>query len=381
MKICHVSYDDIDNPWLGGGGAVRAREIYRRLTDRHEITFITGMFPQANRDGWADGMRFHRVGSSASYRRSRLSYCREAVARLTQLECDVWVYEFSAFSPLRVPAALRRKAVLLFQHFMGIEAVRKRPVAGLVAMYAERRAIQSYQRIITVSPSLQRRVQERLKSKSAKVHCVYNGVDARYFAAPTPEARSDILYFGRLDLHTKGLDLLIDAFSQIAGDHPETNLVLAGRGADDQVRDVSGRIKRSGLDHRIELRVQVGEAEKTRLMANALFLCMPSRYEGWGMVAIEAAACGTAALGTDIDGLRDAISDGESGLLVAAEDRGALARGMRQLLDDDELRQRLATTARARARRFDWDDIALEKEGLLQQAAADNERAEYQCPS
>ena len=147
------------------------------------------------------------------------------------------------------------------------------------------------------------------------------------------------------------------------------------------MREVGERITRSGLGHRIELRVQVGEEEKIELMAKALFLCMPSRYEGWGMVAIEAAASGTAALGTDIDGLRDAISDGESGLLVAAEDRHALARGMGQLLDDDELRQRMATNARERARRFDWNDIALEKEGLLQQAAADNERAEYQCPS
>ena len=101
MKICHLIYDDLGNPWLSGGGAVRAREIYRRLTDRHEITFITGMFPQAERDGWVDGMRFCRVGSATSYRRSRLSYCREAIAALAQLQCDVWVYEFSAFAPTR----------------------------------------------------------------------------------------------------------------------------------------------------------------------------------------------------------------------------------------------------------------------------------------
>ena len=383
MKICHVSYDDVANPWLGGGGAVRAREIYRRLTDRHEITFITGMFPQAERDGWVDGMRFCRVGSATSYRRSRLSYCREAIGALAQLQCDVWVYEFSAFAPLRVPVALRRKAVLLFQHIMGFEALRKRPIAGLVALYAERTVIQSYPRIITVSPSLQQRVQSQLKSRIARVHCLYNGVDARYFASPsTPQSRgSDILYFGRLDIHTKGLDLLIEAFSKIAAAYPSTDLLVAGRGADDQVRDLNERIRRSGLGERLKLRVGVSEEEKVDLMAHAMFLCMPSRYEGWGMVAVEAAAAGAAVLGTNIDGLRDAVSDGESGLLVPADDVDALASGMRQLLDDDQLRQRLGQAGRERARRFDWDDIALEKEGLLQQALADIERADYQCPS
>ena len=75
------------------------------------------------------------------------------------------------------------------------------------------------------------------------------------------------------------------------------------------------------------------------------------------------------------------VSDGESGLLVPADDADALAMGMRQLIEDEPLRQRLGKTGRERARRFDWDDIALQKEGLLQQALADIERADYQCPS
>ena len=47
MKICHLMYDDVDNPWLGGGGAVRAMELYRRLASRHEITVVSGLFPGA----------------------------------------------------------------------------------------------------------------------------------------------------------------------------------------------------------------------------------------------------------------------------------------------------------------------------------------------
>ena len=85
MKICHLIYDDIANPWLAGGGAVRAREIYRRLAERHQVTLITGLFPGAQREEELDGIRFVRVGSDRSYARSRLAYCRASVEQLKQM--------------------------------------------------------------------------------------------------------------------------------------------------------------------------------------------------------------------------------------------------------------------------------------------------------
>ena len=71
------------------------------------------------------------------------------------------------------------------------------------------------------------------------------------------------------------------------------------------------------------------------LLRRALMVCVPSRYEGWCMVAVEAAAAGKAVLGTDIDGLRDAVRHDETGVLVPPEDVGALAEGMRALIADD----------------------------------------------
>ena len=102
-------YDDIANPWLGGGGAVRAMELYRRLASRHEITVVSGLFPGAELETERHGLRLLRVGSARSYALSRVGYCRAAVAQLQRLEWDLWINEFSAFAPLRVPAALRRQ--------------------------------------------------------------------------------------------------------------------------------------------------------------------------------------------------------------------------------------------------------------------------------
>ena len=66
-------------------GAVRAREIYRRLAQRHQVTLITGLFPGAQREEEIDGIHFVRVGSDRNYARSRLAYCHAAVDQLSDV--------------------------------------------------------------------------------------------------------------------------------------------------------------------------------------------------------------------------------------------------------------------------------------------------------
>ena len=74
--------------------------------------------PGAETEAYIDGIRLLRVGSARSYAVSRLGFCLRAVEQLQKLDWDLWVNEFSAFAPLRVPAALRRRGLLFFQHFL-----------------------------------------------------------------------------------------------------------------------------------------------------------------------------------------------------------------------------------------------------------------------
>ena len=76
------------------------------------------------------------------------------------------------------------------------------------------------------------------------------------------------------------------------------------------------------------------------------------------MVAVEAAAAGKAVLGTNIDGLRDAVRHDDTGVLVPPDDVGALAAGMRALIADDSRRRSLGAAGRAWAGRFSWDRLA-----------------------
>ena len=373
MKICHLIYDDVANPWLAGGGAVRAREIYGRLAERHEITLITGRFPGARAEEFQDGVRFLRLGSERSYARSRLGYCRRAVKCLQELKWDIWVNEFSAFAPLWVPARLRQRGILFFQHFVGHHALRKHPLVGGIAWMTEVRALGAYRRILTVSPSVREEVQRRSKGRAVEVECVHNGVDARYFEL-TPEEAPYLLYFGRTDVHTKGLDILVRAFARIAAEYPQLELKMAGRGNPQQVALLRRLVEEAGLAARVEVLGGVDEGEKEELLRRALFVCMPSRYEGWGIVAVEAAAAGKAVVGTRISGLRDAVRDGETGILVEAGDVEGLVRGMRMLLGDSQQRRRLGEKGREWARQFDWERLAQAQEEVYLRAIAARKR-------
>ena len=102
MNILHTLYDDINNPWCGGGGALRTWEIARRLSHKHQITILTGAYPNAPREETIDGVHIRRVGSDRSYLLSRMSFAYHASREIAHANTDLWVHQFSAFAPLFV---------------------------------------------------------------------------------------------------------------------------------------------------------------------------------------------------------------------------------------------------------------------------------------
>jgi D-inositol-3-phosphate glycosyltransferase len=85
---------------------------------------------------------------------------------------------------------------------------------------------------------------------------------------------------------------------------------------------------------------------------------MPSRYESFGMVALEAMACGTPVIASQVGGLAFLVQDGVTGYTVPAEDDDALCERLTALLGDESLRQRMGRNASKYARNYDWEKIA-----------------------
>lgn len=159
-----------------------------------------------------------------------------------------------------------------------------------------------------------------------------------------PPGHKVITFIGRLT-RDKGIQELLEAFRAISHDDARCILLLVGPGEDED-----GTIRKN-VRRKSDARVRaIGySAEPERYLAVSDIFCLPSYREGFGNVVIEAAAMGVPSVGTDIVGLRDAIVDGETGLLVPPKDSASLAQTIQALLADDARREAMGRKARERA--------------------------------
>lgn len=214
--------------------------------------------------------------------------------------------------------------------------------------------------VITVSRFTRDRLIADFGVAPDRIRLVTPGVDVTRF---TPGGRSDpyILGVGRL-IERKGFDRLIEGFAAVAAEFPAYRLRIAGQGPQ---RDVLAALaRRLGVAGRVELIGGVGDDQLTALYRDCTLFAMPNRSlddgdtEGFGLIFLEANACGKAVIGGRAGGAVDAIVDGETGLLVDGDDSAAVAGALRRLLGDPQLRDRLAAGGLAHAQSLGWDASA-----------------------
>ncbi|HEV2148862.1 MAG TPA: glycosyltransferase family 4 protein [Longimicrobiaceae bacterium] len=352
LRVLHCIYDDPRNPWVGGGGSMRVFEIYRRLAGRVDATVATGSFPGA-RDETVEGVRYLRLGARSPYPWSRWTYARAATELLARGGYDAAVYDFSVYTPLRLP---RDRPVGVVVHMLHGPTARERwgRVLGGALDAAERRSLRRARAVSTTSRWMLEQLRPLL-APDARVELIGSGVPDEFARVERREQRY-LLYYGRFDLFQKGLDTLLQAYARISREHPEVELRVAGRGKDeDRVRELAEELGVGGCVH---LRPGVERAEVLELFSGALALLMPSRLEGLPMVPAEAMAAGVPVVATDVGAVAEVVDPPRGGLLVPPDDPAALADAVLGLLDHPARRAALAASARRSAERFSWDAVA-----------------------
>jgi D-inositol-3-phosphate glycosyltransferase len=210
----------------------------------------------------------------------------------------------------------------------------------------------------------------------SRIRIVAPGVDHAFFGPGyRPQARRALgfapegpllLFVGRIQ-PLKGADVAVRTLAALSTDYPDARLVVVGGPSGPhgrvEVDRLAGLVSELGLDGRVDF-VPPRPHELLSTYYRAADVCLvPSRSESFGLVALEAAACGTPVIASDVGGLRTLVDHGRTGFLVEDPTPEWFAAWTRQILAEPLLAERLGTGAVLRARRYTWARAA----GLLRQ--------------
>ena len=213
-----------------------------------------------------------------------------------------------------------------------------------------------------------------------KIEVIPLGVDLEMFRPiPRAEAKAAIglelprqqrilLFVGRMD-PLKGLDTLLRAICKLNDLAPDLakSLCLAviggdvdenGAGVDTDLECLDKLKREVGVDQLVAFLGSRAQDTLPYYYSAAEVCIVPSHYESFGLVALEAMACGTPVIASRVGGLQSTVEDGVTGLLVPAGDPDALAEKLKLVLSDDDLRMRLGASARSKAQIYTWRSVA-----------------------
>jgi glycosyltransferase involved in cell wall biosynthesis len=223
-------------------------------------------------------------------------------------------------------------------------------------LWLERLTCQSCDTVTTCCEADRRGLLARHPSLSPRVRTLTNGVDlASIPSVARPLQRETAAYVGRFSVQ-KGVDVLLRAWAEVERDRSDYRLRLVGDGPE------GGRLRALAAELRLRRVTWTGglaPEAACQALAEAMVACMPSRWEGMPLVALEAMACGRPVVASDVGGLSELVVAGETGLLVPPDDPEALAGALLPMLRNPERAAAMGRAGRSRIERgFTWDRIA-----------------------
>ena len=187
---------------------------------------------------------------------------------------------------------------------------------------------------------------------------------------PLKDKKKQILFLGRLAAN-KGVNFLVAAMPKILEAHPDAKLVICGEG--EEKPSIVGQIKNLGLENAITFYGTVNLDTLSNLYASSSVFVLPSinRLEAFGIVQLEAMACYTPVVASDIPGVNSVMDIGKSGLLTPKEDPKAIADAVIKILNDPELVKSMGARGRHLVEtKYDWPIISKDVEAVYRKAIA-----------
>jgi len=400
MRVAMLSYHTCPLATLGGkdtgGMNVYVRELTRKLGGRGVgVDVFTRSqdehVPHVLHDlGYCNRVVHIRAGSETPMAREQLAELLpqfvdgvQEFARAKDLTYDIIHshYWLSGLAGLQ----LRRKWQVPMIHMFHTLAMMKSRVARSpeeepsdLRLDSERVILREVDRVVASTQAELAQFQWLYKVDTSNTEVIPPGVDTSHFyPIPIDEAKAYIgvppeqnllLFVGRIE-PLKGIDTLLEAMALlkeegVLQEHPVSLMVIGGEpnaGSEDMAAEMA-RLK--GLCESLgmgDLVTFLGKRDQDTLQyyySAAEIVVVPSHYESFGLVALEAMACGTPVVASETGGLVFLVRDGETGFHVPAGDAKALADRLQTLIQDEVLRARLGRQAAEYAKDYDWSVVA-----------------------
>jgi len=364
LQILAINWQDITSP-RAGGAEIHFQEIFKRIVQKgNDVTLLCSHYPGAKKYDEIDGIKIIRTGSFLLFSFSAFWEVRKI---LKERKWDLVVEDinklpFYSFCWHNLPL------LVVVHHFFDKAIFREvNPLFGAYVYLSERSIPIFYRRksFLAVSQSTKEELLRR-GIPGEKIKVIYCGIDHQLYRVnldlkkdPVPT----ILYLGRLKKY-KSTDLLLKALPLIMKKVSDVRLVIVGEG--DYKSELQNLTRNLGLENRVIFTGFVDEKTKVEWFHRAWVSVYPSIKEGWGLTNIEANACGTPAIASNVPGLRESVLPGKTGFLFEYGNIQDLADKIIRIIIDKELIDRLSQEGILWASNFSWDKVTEEVEKLLQ---------------
>lgn len=354
MNILIFNWRDIKHIY-SGGAEVYIQELAKRWVKQgNKVTIFCGNDNKNPINEVVDGIEIIRCGGTYTvYFFAFIYYIFKFAGKYDLIiDCENGI---PFFTPLYV-----RKPIILVIHHVHQDIIRKylRFPINLIVSFLEAKfmpLLYRNKKIITVSESSKEEIIKLGFTHQNDIEIIYNGaaVDSRIVTLKT--SFPSFLYLGRLQEY-KNIDVAIIAFSLLVRKYKSARFRIAGYGeSQSKLRKLVKFLK---IEDNVEFLNRVSDLKKTKLFSESWAMVQPSQVEGWGLTVIEANACGTPVIASRVNGLRDSVLDGKTGILAECNNVEQFVDAMEKMILDTQYRNKLSREAFIWSKNFTWSKSA-----------------------